>query len=371
MPSQDIHTVKSGSAELLYAGDCGWSIDTAKAEKFLVKEGSPQLTILADDQTLRFPVRPLTVRMNDADPIKISEIESRRQVTFAVTDMGAISAKISFDLAGCTLPQIVRFSHQLEADTSGRIRKYGASLVNGLAQRIARYIEAPWESPAFETYRTFTIQELEKDGGVLELLNTHSTELAHILRGEKQGLAKEQIEDALKVAISYFSDERTIVDTRNAVFLGNASFKDISTVLGYTMIELLELKVLEAFLTAKLETDHSASVSIANAAKFPFRGRRFSLTELHKIEQEAALQLGRVSNPLDLYDDQYLADFRRLIATRLGLNEWAEQVRDKLEVVREISNNLNERTNHRRALAVETGVFLLVAYEVWHAVFKN
>ena len=358
--------IQKGAAKVLFVADCGWDIKIPELlQQLSSPKGSKQYRVLPAENTHKFPVQPLALGLINPPTIQVANVTSNPEVSLIVTETGAISAEIQFDLKDHSLPQVIELAHHLDEDREGKLKELGTTFLRDLAEQSRRFIQNP-RLGGLETYRTIAIETLKSDAPAIELLETHREQLGQILRGEIEDLAPEQVDDALSVATSYFKGERVIVDTRNAVLLGKANCTDVSTVLGFAVIELAELKALESLLSKILEPKRSIGIRKNPKDEFPFKKGRFKLKDLHALETEIGKQLGRVYNPLDLFDDHYYADLRNLIAKRLGLEAWAEQVEKKLGVVKEISNNSNERGMHRFALAVEVGVFLLVAYEVWH-----
>lgn len=364
-PSDQCQTprIKSGTLDFHHVADVGWDIDLQAVRAILerneTKEGDIHLVKELPHLSLTPP--PLVLGLGKSYNLSAEHLPPIEKATCAVADFGALSLRLRMKLDGLDLEQVKRLSSRIADEKV--LTSCGEQLVRRVLEEIEPAVTRPFIR-RFEEYQIFHLASLEQ-GDPIGLVAEHRSALAHILRAELQNLHPEQIDDALSLAKSYLAGDRTLIDTRAAVLLGNADFKDVQTVLAFAVVELLELRVLDDLLSERL-TEPLKDNPLLPAAAPEFPRRRFNLRELEDLETAAAIQYNRITNPFRLLDDHFLADVYRLAAKRAGLEPWAKEVETNLSIIRGITENLIQEKHNRRALLLEAAVLLVIIYEAFH-----
>jgi len=218
-----------------------------------------------------------------------------------------------------------------------------------------------------EQYVVFDFASFEPAFPARELLDEPELRhaLAQILRCEDRQLSESQVEDALRLALSYSPDDLLVVDWSTAVATGGSA--DERLVLEFANTELLELRALDKRLDGALE---AASASLSRPRRWLFG--RAELRRVAKLQVDNAMLYESVNNALSLLGDQWLAEVYARIAERYDLDKWQQSVAHKLASLESIYEKIADASAVRRSELLELVIIALIALEIrWGSLFAG
>jgi len=266
-----------------------------------------------------------------------------------------------------TLESLPELSNRIyRSDLESRARKDVASLL----ERIARTVNRPNLSDLVEDYYLFVIEQLDPLLGAEELLAQHRTELAQALSFETNPLSCWQVEDTLNQIVSYSQADLAVIDW-NASIIYDCDYQDTVRVL-----ELLNMELLEArYIDVRLDKQISAFASlIQKQSRLPIPLRtpyKRTLEELTEWRIESTILSERVGNSLKLIGDLYLSRIHAAGAAKLHLPEWDRIISDKLQILDEFYERLDDRLRTAQSHALELTIVVLIIVELLLALFRH
>ncbi|HET9372371.1 MAG TPA: hypothetical protein VFO19_19045 [Vicinamibacterales bacterium] len=216
-----------------------------------------------------------------------------------------------------------------------------------------------------EDYLVFTMTPVDPPVTAETLLAAHATDIAQIVRGERQLLSAQERDEVLRHRWSYLADD-LVVFAWNAAFVYDAEPAALAAIeiVEYANSQLLELRyhdeLLEAETTrlyARLEERHWLD---------PLRGRRH--TQAARRVQALYLDVNeltdRMENAVKFVGDPYAARLFGLAAARLGLDRWKKNVEDKLDTLDDIHRFAVEQTAASRGDLLELAIIAILLLEL-------
>lgn len=329
---------------VLYAFDIARSISLSKAESLLGVASAGRRFLRSPRTPSYFEYEPEPLRFTEsAEPISVFDIHTRPEVHVVLYDFGAAlvvyELRVSNDLDYLAeLSELLYENEPLRADAESRIRRMYSQLQPALKlPEIAKQIE------------DYVIFEIEGAAPVQQ------RELAAILRAERMPLSNNEIEDALAIQLSYSDADLSIIDWNAAILFGPESI-DVRMVLEFAIIELLEMRVLDAKLDSALEEAERALVQRG--------GRRAGLRRLGQLQVDNATSYEAVHNVLKLIGDQFLSKVYSHASKRFHLAEWDTIAQRKLETLESIYSKLSDRDATRRMEILEWIIIILIAISI-------
>ena len=355
--------IVSGYVRAFYLFDVADTIDL-KRLRTVGGEGLAQADIPlrphASSAYLQFPVPPLVARLADAE---ISGL--RGTVRVKLFDYGVISLRLSFSANG-SWEQLLALSDRLRKDES--VFRYAQETVERITEELNEALDDPHE-PLMEDYY---VVDIERFGGTIDaedLLNEHAARLAGVLLGERAKLARQEIDESLRVRFSYNVDDLTIVQWDTAFIYDRRESSDaIQDILEFANSQLLELRTYDTQLDRELDNIYALQPGQPGRSLLGRREAdqaaivRYLLVDILEL-------MDRSTNALKVVGDAYYARIYRAAAARLGLSDWQSQIDRKLASVGDMYRFFVDESRSRRDEFLEFIVIALIALELILGVF--
>ncbi|HEY5340745.1 MAG TPA: hypothetical protein VIK27_06940 [Candidatus Aquilonibacter sp.] len=350
--------IAAGAVRAFFLFDVADTIDLA-ALRTVEGEGlSPADIPLRPHQStsyLQFPVPPLVARLPDAN---FGDLMCTVRAKFF--DYGVISLRLSFTVNG-TWDDLQRVATLVRR--SDPIARYAAEAV----ERVCTELDSALDDrhrPLVEDYLVIDIDRIEPRIDAERLLHDHSESLANILLGESGSLAQQEIEEAMRMRFSYYTDDLTIVQWDTAFIYDRRESSDaIQDILEFANSQLLELRTYDARLDSELDSIYATQPGQRSRSLFGRREADLAANVRYLIADVLEL-IDRSSNALKVVGDAYYARIYRAAAARLGLADWQRQIDSKLTSVGDIYRFFIDQSRNRRDEFLEVIVILLIAIEV-------
>ncbi len=355
--------IVSGFVRAFYLFDVADTIDL-KSLRTVGGEGLAKADIPlrphASSAYLQFPVPPLVARLSDAE---ISGL--RGTVRVKLFDYGVISLRLSFPANG-SWDQLFALSDRIRKDDS--LVRYAQETVARITDELRGALDDP-HPPLMEDYFVIDVERFAGSVDAEDLLNEHASRLAGVLLGERGQLARQELDESLRVRFSYNVDDLTIIQWDTAFIYDRRESSDaIQDILEFANSQLLELRTYDTQLDRELDSIY---------AQQPGQTRR-SLLGRREADQAAIVRyllvdilelMDRSTNALKVVGDAYYARIYRAAAARLGLSDWQSQIDRKLASVGDMYRFYVDQSRVRRDEFLELIVIALIALEIIIGVF--
>jgi hypothetical protein len=236
-----------------------------------------------------------------------------------------------------------------------------------LARLLPAVQNALWRDDLSEEYFVFQILGGDCPSPAAELLQTHGSWIAGLVRLESGPLSSEEIAEALRVHLSYSPDDLFVPDWA-AALLFDRDCEETLQAIEFANLQLLEFRHIDNRLDDSL-ADAYRSLHPPGRAWLP-RWRIYAgpLRHLGELKVEANGLFERTGNVLKLVGDPYLARVYRLVAGRFHLEEWERSILRKLEVAEGAYQVVSDQAASWRMEFLEVVVIVLILLEVVLAV---
>jgi hypothetical protein len=198
-----------------------------------------------------------------------------------------------------------------------------------------------------------------------ELLDSHGSHIARLLRGEREPLSQDEVNEVLRHRLSYLADD-VIVPTWSAAFVFDPEgVESALEIVEFANSQLLQFRYYDDLLDNELGRIYP----ILQRRRWydTLIGGRFgrAATRLHSLFIEVNEITDRTENALKVVGDVYAARLFQLVGKRLGLDGWKQAVREKLKTLDDIYRFTVEQVNMTRGHILELTIVLILLFELW------
>jgi hypothetical protein len=363
----DSTTVLTGTLHVYVAFDWGDEVDLERArtlvpaeQHVLTRRRRTPSSFSYRPPPLRFLLEPPALDLPGVGPVSAT-------AEATVFDFAAVSVALHVPFR-LPLAGLVRLAGRL-ADSDPLVRVARVA-VTPLHRRLLPAVDKPgWNENLSEEYFVFQFPP----GGPLEprsLLDGHAGVLAALLRLEDGPLSSEEIEEALRLHLSYSPADLFVPDWAAALLLDQDCEETLQTI-EFANLQLLEYRHIDNRLDDSLGVAYRLTDQDSRSWLSFWRGHGRPLRALGELKLEANGLFERTGNVLKLVGDQYLARVYRLLATRFHLREWERNILRKLETAEGVYQVFSDQANTYRTDLMEVVVIFLILLEVVLALFHR
>lgn len=240
-------------------------------------------------------------------------------------------------------------------------------LLEELRPRLKPALTNPPREVLFEDYTIFFVEAFATPLSAQELLDREAASLAQLMRGETKPLSRSEQQEALRTRVSYFADDLAVMDWNTAFIYDREGGTEHMDTLEFANAELLELRFYDRLLDEQLDTIYQ---DIERGQALPAWRSWLKNDPVRTLQRLMALTVDiielteQIENSLKFVGDLYSARVYRAIAERLRLQEWESSIDGKIRIAQQIYEMLADEVNHRRAVALEVIIILLIAFEI-------
>jgi hypothetical protein len=352
--------VVCGTLHFYTAFDWGDEVDLVQAQHLVAAERYPLPRRRRTPSSIAY--RPLPLQ-SVLEPVSIELPElgiSCAAAEATVFDFAAVSValRIPFQLPADGL---LRLAAHL-ADPADLVRTARESL-EPLHRRLLPAIHAPRWSDFDEEYFVFEIPPNDALPTPNVLMNEHAGWLAGLARLEADPLSDDEVEESLRLRLSYSPNDLFLADWAAAVLLDRDCSETLE-IIEFANLQLLEFRDIDQRLDDRVAAAYGQIRRVAGSWLPFWRLHTRPLRALGEMKVEANTVFERTSNVLKLVGDQYLARVYRLLATRFHLEEWQRSVERSLTVVEGVYQVLSDQSATWRTEFLELIVILLIGIEI-------
>jgi len=297
----------------------------------------------------------------DGEAVGVAEIAGFRP-RVRVYDYGVVSVALVQAFSG-SWQELMARSQQLVENAD--LERDAARLCRIVIDRLRPALTSARDRFLSEDYVVFAVNELGEPISAELLLERRGTEIATLLRGERQALSPQERGKVLAHQISYLADD-LVVPTWNAAFVYDtpAGSQAALEILEFANSQLLEYRHYDELLDEELE-------SIYKTLQRPRRidqwfGSRYTKAarQVHTLFIDVNELTDRTGNTIKFIGDLYAVRLFGLVAERLGLDTWKADVESKLKTLDDIYRFAVEQTAMARGHFLELIVVVILVLEL-------
>ena len=354
-----IHT---GILHVYVAFDWGEEIDLNRARQLvpaefqsLPRRRRTPFSIAYRPPPLRFQLAPVGLRLAE-----LGEVQATAEAT--VFDFAAVTVAlhVPFRLPAAALTRLAGWL----ADSRPLVQAARTAL-EPLHQKLVSAITNPfWKDDLSEEYFLFHLPPPAPS------LAADAAWLASLVHLEAGTLSPEEVEEALRLHLSYRPEDLFVADWAAAVLFDQECDETLQTI-EFANLQLLEFR----------HIDDRLEQSLADAYRLVYPARRSWLWFWHThgghlralggLKVEANGLFERTENVLKLVGDEYLSRVYRLLAGRFHLDDWEQDIQRKLEVAEGVYQVFSDQAASYRTEFLEIVVIGLIFFEIILALARH
>lgn len=238
-------------------------------------------------------------------------------------------------------------------------------LCRTLIERLRPALLKPRADLLFEDYLVVALTHVDGISSAEELITAHGSAIAQLLRGEREPLSAQERDEVLRHRLSYLADD-AVVATWNAAFVYDSEpgIQGTLDIIEFANSQLLEFRYYDDLLDHELERIYPQLQRPGWSQNW--LGRRFARAarHVHSLFIDVNELTDKTENALKIVGDVYAARLFTLVAARLGLDQWKENVRGKLKTLDDIYRFAVEQTAMARGELLELTIVLILMFEL-------
>ena len=288
------------------------------------------------------------------------------EVLVRLYDVGALVVTFNVEIvAGTQGDALIRLAQRL-ASAEDAITAAAQPIAMEVKTAIAQACRFGDPSHVVEDYTIFylrsTAPAVDAEG------ITQALDIPQLLLGETEPIALSERRQLMHASFSYRPDDLLVVEWNSAFVLDPTGASDVPELLEMTSMQMLELRAYDHLvgraldrLYAELEARRS---TLFRANQFRQLSRRIMqiFVDVSKITE-------RIDNSFTFLGDTWLARVHRATITEFGIPHWQRQLRQKLEVLRQINELMVDQITSQKSLNIEGAIFFLIVVEIVIALF--
>jgi len=350
--------IRAGNVTAMYLFDVAEQIDLARLRGTVGGGSTPRFASKSMTPAyLQYQVPPLVVE-GDAAGVAIDGFTSRLKFF----DYGVVSLALSRRFNG-TWNELVATAHEYIENAA--VEERAERAVRDVVARCGEAMPRLRQSWLSEDYLVIAVTEVEGHPNAEALLAEHGRFIAQGLRGETQALSSQEEEEVLRNRLSYLATD-LVIPTWNAAFVYDTEAGAFAALelFEFANSQLLEFRYYDGLLDAELARIYP-SLPRTTWRKSLFGGRAVqAANQLHSLFIEVNEITDHTENALKIVGDIYAARVFSMVAVRLGLARWKQNVEEKLKTLDDIYKSVVDQVSISRGQFLELLVVLILILEL-------
>lgn len=282
-------------------------------------------------------------------------------------DYGVVSLVFEFPFAG-DWEKLVELSARWTSDTN--FEKLASRVVRQRLERAMPALIKPYAlkdgGPEWlqEDYYIFHIREIDGSPSADELLATQRNHIAQVVRGETATLSESERQEILQSRISYYPSDLAVIGW-NAAFIYDtqAGAETAIQLLEYANSQLLEFRHYDELMTRELENVYDFLEAGGTGLWSRWRTAR-AASKLHTVLLDVGELTERADNAIKFLSDMFSARLYKLCAHKVGVPDYKDLVKEKLQTAEDLYRFMVEQFNQSRAFVLELMVVIILVIEL-------
>src|SRR5258708_844613 len=350
--------IEAGTLTAFYLYDVADQIDLVRLRATTGAGAEARLAARAPSSYLQYQTPPLVI---EGDQVGMGAIDGFRP-RLKFFDYGVVSLSLHRPFCGSWADLIAASqtsieNEALEAKAEAEVRRVVARCAAAMTRVRERYLS--------EDYLVIALTAIDPRLDAEELIARRATELALLLRGERQPLSRQEQEEVLRNRMSYFATD-LVIPTWNAAFILDSEAGAAATLelFEFANSQLLEFRYYDDLLDTEQGRIYAMLQRSSWWNNLTGRGYIRAANQLHSLLIDVNEITDRTENALKIVGDLYAARVFNLAAARLGVARWKQSVEDKLETLDDIYRFAVEQVSISRGQFLELTVILILVLEL-------
>jgi hypothetical protein len=295
------------------------------------------------------------------DPV-ILETGERLEGQIKYFDYGVISLVFELPFAG-TWDDLIQLSSRWTSDTS--FESVATRIARQHLERAAPALVKPYKDNWLqEDYFIFHVREIDGSPSASDLLAAHGEKIAQIVRGEICQLSEGERQEILQSRISYYPNDLAVIGWNAAFVYDTAAGAETAIqLLQYANSQLLEFRHYDEFLTRELQGVYDFLDRGGTGLWSRWRTAR-AASKLHTILLDVNELTERADNAIKFLSDMFSARLYKLCAAKVGVPDYKDLVKEKLQTAEDLYRFMVEQFNQSRAFVLEVMVVIILIIEL-------
>jgi hypothetical protein len=277
-------------------------------------------------------------------------------------DYGVVS--LEFELPFCgNWDTLVELSCRWTSDTN--FEKLALRIVKQKLAQAAPALIKPYTGDFLqEDYFIFQVREIEGSPSADELLASEGSHISQVVRGEMAMLSEGERQEILQSRISYYPNDLAVIGW-NAAFIYDTAVGAETAIqlLQYANSQLLEFRHYDELLTKELEDVYDFLDAGGTGLWGRWRTAR-AASRLHTVLLDVNELTERADNAIKFLSDMFSARLYKLCAAKVGVPDYKDLVKEKLQTAEDLYRFMVEQFNQSRAFVLELMVVVILIIEL-------
>jgi hypothetical protein len=298
------------------------------------------------------------------DPL-ILESGERLEGQIKYYDYGVVSLVFELPFSG-DWDTLVQLSCRWTSDTN--FETLATRIVKQKLERAAPALVKPYDPTAGEwlqeDYFIFYVRDIAGAPDANALLASHGDQIAQVVRGEMAMLSDGERQEILQSRISYYPNDLAVIGW-NAAFIydTDAGAETAIQLLQYANSQLLEFRHYDELLTKELENVYDFLDAGGHGLWSRWRTAR-AAAKLHTVLLDVNELTERADNAIKFLSDMFSARLYKLCAQKVGVPDYKDLVKEKLQTAEDLYRFMVEQFNQSRAFVLELMVVVILIIEL-------
>ena len=197
-----------------------------------------------------------------------------------------------------------------------------------------------------------------------DLLAAQGDHIAQVVRGEMSMLSEGERQEILGSRISYYPNDLAVIGW-NAAFIydTDTGAETAIQLLQYANSQLLEFRHYDELLTKELENVYDFLDAGGTGLWSRWRTAR-AAAKLHTVLLDVNELTERADNAIKFLSDMFSARLYKLCAAKVGVPDYKDLVKEKLQTAEDLYKFMVEQFNQSRAFILELMVVVILIIEL-------
>src|SRR5580704_4616375 len=215
-----------------------------------------------------------------------------------------------------------------------------------------------------EDYFIFHVREIDGAPSANDLLAAKGDRIAQVVRGETSQLSEGERQEILQSRISYYPNDLAVIGW-NAAFIYDtpAGAETAIQLLQYANSQLLEFRHYDELLATELEKVYDFLDAGGTGLWSRWRTAR-AAAKLHTVLLDVNELTERADNAIKFLSDMFSARLYKLAAQKVGVPDYKDLVKEKLQTAEDLYRFMVEQFNQSRAFILELMVVVILIIEL-------
>ena len=277
-------------------------------------------------------------------------------------DYGVVSLEFELPFSG-TWDTLIELSCRWTSDTN--FEKLASRVARQKLERAAPALIKPYKGEWLqEDYFIFNVREIDGSPSADDLLSSQRNHIAQVVRGEMATLSDGERQEIFQSRISYYPNDLAVIGW-NAAFIYDtqAGAETAIQLLQYANSQLLEFRHYDELLTTELEKVYDFLETGGTGTWARWRTAR-AASKLHTVLLDVNELTERADNAIKFLSDMFSARLYKLCAAKVGVPDYKDLVKEKLQTAEDLYRFMVEQFNQSRAFVLELMVVVILIIEL-------